>query len=136
TEEEGIGIDDIMIREFSLDLIITDAVGFNDAALGNSEMLNFSVSAGLQTLTQFEISVEVTGPLNYTISRSFSGLNVPHGETQQLQITGLDFSIPGEYTVQVTSITPDLIFANNTTHAIVRNFGMVNEFPYRSEERR
>lgn len=133
THEDGMGIDDIVVQAFSNDIALSDAIGFNDAGLGNSEEVTFTVKAGLQTVTSFEVTVVVTGPLNYTINRTFSGLNIIHAATQQLQISGLDFSLSGEYLVTITSTTPDLVPENNTTQAIVRNFRYVDSLPYRQD---
>lgn len=127
---EGIGIDNVSIRPSAPDISVADAEQVSDAGLSTSEEVSFIIKAGLQTVSALEISVDVTGPLTYTVTRNFSGLNIAHDSIQTLQVTGLDFSVTGVYDIDITVITPDIVSENNTFSTSVRNFGIVNSFPY------
>ncbi|MFY0627530.1 MAG: T9SS type A sorting domain-containing protein [Reichenbachiella sp.] len=131
---EGLTVDNFKIGLSPADIGIMSLDAPFASGLTNSESINVEVKALFQTINDVDVTLEIKGPLTYSVVKKFQNLDIDPESTISLAINDLDFAIPGSYVVKATVQTPDdLIKTNNTSYTTVANLMVVNEYPYEDD---
>jgi subtilisin family serine protease len=132
--EEGVAIDDFsVLPSQTAEISIVSVTGpAPSPRLTNRENVTAIVRSqkGNATVNSIKVTYDVSGPLEYSVTRTFSYLNLQ--PTNQTSLThALDFSKPGNYTVNITIQTEGEFYTiDNTMRTTVTHFPLISTFPH------
>ncbi len=92
--------------------------------LGSSEQLSVELrNSGTASVSAFDVRATVSGPLSYSLTENVAGFTLLPGEFDTYTFsTPFDFSINGDYTIEVVTLfAGDILPANDTAYFYFSN---------------